>query len=104
MPKDADPQAEAKKRLADAQAALEEARQEAADAGAGLAAVTTRGIPEMIVEVAPGNTVSHDGETYYGEGYPFAPEGHKGNDELSLDGPTAIALMQGGHVRVKGAA
>lgn len=104
MAKPKDEAAEARARLEEAQGKLAEAAREAAEATSGLQAVTTRNIPEMEVEVLPGNTVSHNGESYYGEGYPLAPEGHKGNDTLSLDGPTAIALMQSGHVTVKGAA
>lgn len=94
--------AAAEKRLADARAELEAAQQRAAEAGAGLAAATTRNIPEMEVEVLPGNLVSHEDKAYYGEGYALAPEGHEGNDRLTLDGPTALSLMQQGHVTLVG--
>lgn len=94
---------DAEAKLADARARLEEAQQAAAEAGSGLAAVTTRNIPEMEVEVLPGNTVSHNGVTYYGEGYSIAPDEHAGS-RLTVDGPTALALMQAGHVRIAGAA
>lgn len=92
----------AEARLADARERLEQAQLDAAEAGAGLAATVMQNIPEMDVEVLPGNSVSHGDRVFYGEGYPLAPDDHKGNDSLSLDGPTALALMQLGHVRIKG--
>lgn len=102
--KQADQQAvqEAEERVREAQAALQEAAQAAAEAGQGLAVTRTRAVPDMAVEVMPGHTISHDGKTYFGEGYTFAPDDHKGNDELTLPGPTALALMQQGAVRIKG--
>jgi hypothetical protein len=68
----------------------------------GLPVSVTRDVPPITVEVLPGNTVSEGDQVYYGEGYPFAPEGHTGNDQVTLDGPTAIALVQAGHVRIVG--
>jgi hypothetical protein len=95
---------EAQRRFDEAQEALQQAQQEAAEAGQGLAATVTQNIPEMGVEVLPGNSVSHNNEVYYGEGYPLAPEGHEGGDRLTLDGPTALALLQAGTVRITGEA
>jgi hypothetical protein len=71
MPKDADTEPEAE-----------------AKPDAELAVSVTQGVPEIRVRVAPNNTVSHEGEAY--------AEG----DELTLDGPTAIAWMQAGHVEL----
>lgn len=92
---------QAEEAVRQAQADLQAAAEAAASAGATLVALKTRGVPRMEVEVLPGNAISHEGETYYGEGYTFAPEGHTGNDTLVVDGPTAIGLMQLGHVQVK---
>lgn len=97
-------QAEAEKRLAEARTRLEKAQADAAEAGSGLRAVTMQNIPEMEVEVVPGSMISHNDKAYYGEGYALAPEGHEGNDTLSLDGPTALALMQQGYVKIRGTA
>lgn len=58
----------------------------AKDEGGELQAVKTRGVPEIEVEVSAGNVVGHDGKDY--------EEGEK----VKLDGPTAIALLQAGHV------
>lgn len=97
-------EAAARKRAEEAQDALRAAQEEAAEASSGLAAAVTRDIPTMLVEVRPGNTISHNNESYYGEGYPLAPDGHKGSDTVELDGPTAIALLQAGYVTIRGAA
>lgn len=96
--------ASAEARVEAAQEALRDAQQEAAEASSGLQAATMRNVPTMTVEVMPGSMISHADKAYYGEGYPLAPEGHEGNDSLDLDGPTALALLQTGHVTVKGAA
>lgn len=95
---------EAAKAVEDAQAELLAAQERAAEAGQGLAAARMQNVPEMEVEVVEGSLISHNDKAYYGEGYPLAPDDHKGNDTLKLDGPTALALMQSGHVRIKGAA
>lgn len=76
--------------LQQAQARLAEAQQQAADAASGLAAVVTRGIPPITVEVLPGNTVGHD-DVAYEEG-----------QQIEMSGPTAIALVQSGHVKIVG--
>lgn len=68
----------------------------------GLPVTVTRDVPPIMVEVLPGNTISEGGKSYYGEGYPSAPEGHEGNDRVTLDGPTAIALVQSGHASIVG--
>jgi hypothetical protein len=94
----------AEKRMADARVTLAAAAQEAAEAGSGLAAATMRDIPDVIVEVLPNNSVSHNDKTYYGVGYPFAPDGHTKADTLKLEGPTAMALMASGHVVIQGTA
>lgn len=94
---------EAQRRAKEAQERLEKAREEAAEANSGLSAMVTKGVPMMRVVVNPGCHVSHEDKPYYGEGYPFAPKGHSGGDEVDLDGPTALALMQQGQVSVKGA-
>lgn len=95
---------EAAERLREATAVAAAANEAAAEAGQGLAAAKMTRVPEMTVEVLPGQHVSHGDVSYYGEGYSHAPEGHTGNDTLTLDGPTAISLMQLGHVQIKGAA
>lgn len=82
----------AEKRLAEAQAQLEQAQQEAAEANQGLVAMVTRDVPRVRVEVKEGCFVSDvDTQTLKG-----------GGEELELDGPTAIALMQAGQVMIKG--
>lgn len=97
-------QEDAQQRYDEAQEALQAAAQEAADAGQGLAAAVTQNIPEMEVEVMPNHSISHNDTVYFGEGYPLAPEGHEGGDTLTLEGPTALALLQAGAVRIKGEA
>lgn len=73
---------------------------DAAASGQGLAVVKTSGMPEILVEVLPGQMVSHAGRSYYGAGYSFAPDSQDENDTtVLLDGPTAVSLIQGGHVR-----
>lgn len=56
----------------------------------GVASQVTRAIPDLVVVVREGNTVSHGGKEYLA------------GDEVSLEGPTAISLLQGGHVTIKG--
>lgn len=82
----------AQDKLAAAQENLAKAQEEAAEAGATLAAVVTREVPDMIVEVLPGNEVKH-GDKLYTEG-----------QKVSLEGPTAVALLQMGHVMIRGSA
>lgn len=82
----------AEKRLEEANAKLEEAKQEAAEANQGLVAMVTRDVPRVRVEVKEGCVVS-DVTTQE-----LKAEG----EELELDGPTAIALMQAGQVIIKG--
>lgn len=48
------------------------------------------GLPNIVVEVLPDNTVNHDGK-HHGPG-----------DSFEVEGPTAIALVQGGHVKIVG--
>lgn len=103
-PDDSPDAADAEARVEAAQEALREAQQEAADASSGLQAAKTRNVPTMTVEVMPDSMISHNDKAYYGKDYPLAPEGHKSNDTLDLDGPTALALLQTGHVTIKGAA
>lgn len=83
--------AKAQEKLEEAQKKLAVAQEEAAAAGA-VAAAVTRDIPEMVVEVLPGGEVKH-GDKLYTEG-----------ETLSLAGPTAVALLQGGYVSIKGSA
>lgn len=97
-------QQKAEQAVRQAQEQLVEATQRAADAGATLVAIKTTGVPEMEVEVLPGNMCSHNDQAYYGDGYALAPDGHKGNDRFTCDGPTAIGLMQLGHVQLVGPA
>jgi hypothetical protein len=80
----------AEARVSAAQAKLAEAQEAAAEAGSQLAAVKMQNVPDMEVEVMPGNTVSHD-EVEYTEG-----------ETLSLPGPRAVAMLQMGHVKVRG--
>lgn len=95
---------EAAENLREAQAEATAAQERALQAGQGLVAAKMRRVPEMEVEVLPGEHISHGDKSYYGEGATHAPEGHTGNDTLKLDGPTAISLMQLGHVTIRGAA
>lgn len=92
----------AEERLAEARATLEQAQQDAAEAASGVMAAKMRAVPPITIEVMPGTAVGEGGKMYYGEGYALAPDGHKGNDRLTLDGPTALALMQTGHVTFVG--
>lgn len=84
--------AKAEAKVREAQEALTQAQEEAAEAGAQLAAVVTRNVPDMNVEVLPGQEVKH-GDTLYTEG-----------ESLSLEGPTAVSLLQNGHVKITGSA
>lgn len=92
---------EAEDRVRKANVALAAAAQEAAEAGAGLSAAVTRDVPRMLVEVQPNQQISHEDVSYYGVGYPFAPEGQTKNDEVWLDGPVALTYMMSGQVIVK---
>lgn len=56
----------------------------------GLDAQVTRAIPNIIVEVLPGNSASHQGKP------------HAEGDTFEVEGPTAIALVQAGHVKIVG--
>jgi hypothetical protein len=60
-----------------------------AEPNVGLQASVTQGIPDMTVVVAEGATVGHLGVSY-GPG-----------DEVTLEGPTALSLVQGGHATIK---
>lgn len=75
----------------DAEAAVAESLSAAADSGEGLAATVTQDVPSIRVKVKEGNVVGHEGKMY-GD-HPDA----KG-DTVELDGPSAIALIQLGHV------
>lgn len=85
---------EAERRLADAHAELVKAQEAAAEANEGLVAAKMSNVPRVKVKVLPGNVVS---DTENGK---LCEEG----DELNLDGPDAIALMQLGHVVIQGEA
>lgn len=82
----------AEKRVEETREALEKAQQEAAEANQGLVALVTRDVPRVLVEVKDGNTVSDV----------LSGELKQGGETLELDGPTAISLMQLGHVVIKG--
>lgn len=56
----------------------------------GLAAQVTRAIPNIIVEVLPDNSATHQGK-------PHGP-----GDTFEVEGPTAISLVQAGHVKIVG--
>lgn len=77
--------------LASARAQLVEAQERAAEAASGLTAVVTRNLPPIPCVVLDDNTMTHDGK-HYGAG-----------DPILLDGPTAIAMVQQGHVKIQGA-
>lgn len=82
----------AEKRLEEANANLEQAKQEAAEANQGLVAMVTQDVPRVLVEVKEGCFVSDvTTQELKGEG-----------ETLELDGPTAIHLMQAGQVMIKG--
>lgn len=85
--------------MADDKTLKAETREEAEP---GLPVTVTRDVPRMTVELLPNTTISEGGVAYYGEGYSGAPEGHTGNDQVLLDGPNAIALVQSGHARIVG--
>jgi len=50
----------------------------------------TRAIPNIVCEVLPDNSVNHDNKT------------HGPGDTFEVEGPTAIALVQAGHVSIVG--
>lgn len=61
------------------------------DTQPGAPAVTvSQGIPDMVVIVNDGETLGHDDVMY------------EPGDEVTLPGPTALALVQMGHVTLKG--
>jgi len=85
---------DAEQRLAAAQAELVKAQEAAAEANEGLVAAKMSNVPRVRVKVLENNHVS---DTDSGE--------LKGpGEELELDGPDAIALMQLGHVVIQGEA
>ena len=67
-------------------------RELAAARGESLQAQAGRRMPDIVVEVLPENTVNHDGEH------------HEEGDTFAVEGPTAVALAQGGHVKIVGSA
>lgn len=96
----------------EAERRLDEAREHLAEAQGDLRAVVTRDVPQMVVEVMPNAHIVHEGKGYYGAEYGFAPEGNFAKDDermlhgkdhgpqLTLDGPTAIALVMEGAVKI----
>lgn len=91
--------AAAEQRVAEAQQALDEAKAQLVEAQGELRATVSRDVPQMVVEVLPGNHISHEGQDYYGEDYPLE-HGESAGSEFTLDGPTAIALVMAGQVRI----
>lgn len=61
-----------------------------ADEETGLAVQKTQNVPRLLVEVNENNEVSHEGEHFLA------------GKTLALDGPTALALFQAGHVSIRG--
>lgn len=74
---------QARERVEDAREQLESAQQLQAQVARG-------GTPHLVVEVLPGNTIHHEGETY--------SEG----DKFAVEGLTAVGLLTAGHVAPKG--
>jgi hypothetical protein len=56
----------------------------------GLQAQAGPAVPNIVCEVLPGNTVVHGGKH------------HEPGDQFEVEGPTAIALVQAGHVSIVG--
>lgn len=98
----------AEQRVAEAQAMLEAAQATLAEEQGELRAVVTRDIPKFVVEVLPNVVVGHEGKMYHGVEYgtQYGPEGDRllhGEDhgiELVLEGPTAMALVMDGKVKM----
>lgn len=92
--------------IAGAHTTIAAARAEAEAAAAqgaehGIVAAVTQAVPNIVCTVKPGNVVGHGGVSY---GY----DAHDGSmlpdgDTVELDGPSAIALIQLGHVVPKAA-
>jgi hypothetical protein len=59
--------------------------------GEEVSAQKGRAIPNIIVEVLPGESVCGPDEKTYGPG-----------DTFEIEGPSAIALVQAGHVSISG--
>lgn len=83
---------QARAHLARANEELAKAQERAAEAGQQVSAAVTRGVPQMKVKVLKNNVVSYEGKTY--------EEGK----EFKMEGPTAIAFVQMGHVEITGTA
>jgi hypothetical protein len=99
--------ADAEKRVADAEAALEDARNKLTEEQGELRAVVTREIPQMVVECLPNVHIAHGGKSYHGVEYGVIEgasdrflHGEDSGPELTLDGPTAIALVMDGKVKI----
>lgn len=97
--------------VAEAEAVLREAQERLVEEQGELRALVTRDVPMMVVEVLPDAHISHGGKDYFGAAYGVRddddsdkPErmlhGEDSGTELVLDGPTAIALVMQGQVRI----
>jgi hypothetical protein len=58
--------------------------------GEEIAAQVTRAVPDIIVKVLPGQSVG------------LGDDNHVAGDEFQIAGPSAIALVQAGHVSIVG--
>jgi hypothetical protein len=108
-PSPAEQRATAEEAVAKAQADLEAAQSRLAEEQGELRAVVTRDIPQMVVEVMPNVHIQHEGKNYHGVEYGVRVDDPKGErmlhgddegSELTLDGPTAVALVMDGKVKI----
>lgn len=97
----------AEQRVQEAEAALEAARAELADSQGELRAVKTKDVPMMVIRVKPNSVVGHEGRMYHGVEYGVIKgskdrliHGEDHGTDLTIDGPTAMALLLDGKVDI----
>jgi hypothetical protein len=95
------PKSQAERRADEARERLEAAQAELAEAQGEVRAAVYRDVAPLVVRVLPNQHVVHEGKNYYGEGYPqIHGDSDSDNSEFEIDGPTAFALVMGGHVAI----
>jgi hypothetical protein len=108
---DAKKEPTAEEQVAAAEAALEAARAKLDEARGEVRTQIYREVPQMVVRVKPNAHVVHEGKSYHGAEYGIRADdtadppdrmfhGEDSGTDLTLDGPTAFALVLEGAVDI----